>query len=465
MPDETFTLRSPMPASADAVYAWHSRPGAFQRLQPPWEPIRMTGSEGTFGTAGQRLTFRTALLGPIKGTWVAEMFGFEPGRKFEDTQERGPFAAWHHTHRFIPNGESGSFLEDHIEYRVPLGGLGRLLTGGMVKRRLTAAFAYRHALTASDLRRHARHPGRLKIAVTGSRGLSGSDLVLFLLGGGHRVVRLVSGKAEPPEWDDGTRWVAWNPRQPLDPAALDGVDAVIHLAGDGIAEGRWNAAKKKSILESRTVPTRHLAEAIAAVPADRRPKVLVSASAVGIYGDRGDEILTEDSTPGTGFLVDVCKEWEAATESAEAAGVRVVHPRIGVVLSPKGAALGKQLFPFKAGLGAVLGSGKQWVSWVTIHDLVGAIHHAVITESVRGAMNVTAPNPVTNHEFTKTPGRVLNRPAFFWLPRPALRVMFGEVADAALLASMRVVPRRLEAAGFTFDHPQLDGALRFLLGR
>ena len=465
MPNATFTMRSAMPASADELYAWHARPGAFQRLQPPWERIQMVGSEGAFGTDGQRVEFRTALLGPIKGTWRAEAYDFQPGVRFQDRQLKGPFAFWNHTHSFISDGPDRSSLDDRIEYRVPGGMLGRLVAGGMVRRRLDAMFRYRHALTASDLRRHGlyRDRPRLKIAVTGSRGLVGSELVLFLLGGGHAVTRLVSSDFTAPT--DGTTWVKWNATRPLDPAVLAGHDAVIHLAGDGIADGRWNAAKKTRFVESRTIPTRHLADAIAALPAEQRPRVFVSASAVGFYGDRGDEVLTDGSSPGTGFLADVCRAWESAAEPAARAGVRVVHPRIGIVLTPKGAALGKQLFAFKAGGGAVLGSGKQWVPWVTMNDIVGALHHCVMSENVSGPVNFAAPNPVTNHTFTKALGRVLRRPAVLWLPRVALRVLFGEIADAALLASARAVPSKLLADGFTFDHQELEPALRVLLGK
>jgi uncharacterized protein (TIGR01777 family) len=456
-----------MPASAEDVYAWHARPGAFPRLIPPWENVTVAATEGHFGTDGYRVTVRTPVLGPIKGTWVAEVYDIRPGQQFRDRQLIGPFASWEHAHRFLPGGPDASILEDHVAYRLPLGVAGRLLGGGMVKRRLARMFAYRHALTASDLRRHALYNDRprLRVALTGSRGLIGSDLALFLATGGHRVVRLVSGRFDPPGFDDGTEWVRWDPRAPTDPAVLEGCDAVIHLAGDNIASGRWNATKKRAIRESRIVPTRRLADAIADLPPDRRPKVFMSASAVGYYGDRGDEVLTEDAPPGGGFLADVCDLWEGAAAAAAAAGVRVVHPRIGVVLSPKGGALGKQLFAFRAGAGAVLGSGAQWVAWITIHDVVGALHHCLMNESVSGPVNLTAPNPVTNHEFTKTLGRVLNRPAFLWLPAAALRVMFGEVADAALLASLRAVPGKLLDTGFAFDHPNLEPALRFLLGK
>lgn len=455
-----------MPVSAEELYAWHARPLAFQRLQPPWEHATVVSQEGTFGTDGYRVTVRTGLVGPVNGTWVAELYDFRPGQQFQDRELRGPFAFWNHTHRFVPDTPTTSVLEEHIEYRLPFGRPGRIAAGWMVKQRLESVFAYRHALTLSDLRRHAAvaHRPRLTVAVTGSRGLIGSDLVPFLTTGGHKVVRLVTGSGAPP-FNDGTKWVPWEPAAPLPVAALDGVDAVVHLAGDNVVAGRWNAEKKNRILDSRTGPTRNIAQTIAALPADRRPKVFVCASAVGFYATRGDEELTEDSPPGTGFFPHVVRAWEEACAPARDAGVRTVNLRIGVVLSPRGGALGKQLFAFKMGTGAVLGSGKQWQPWITANDIVGTIHHALYTDALSGPVNAVGPNPVTNREFTKTLGRVLHRPAVFWLPRAALRVMFGEVADEALLASMRVRPAKLLASGFHFEHTELERALRFSLGR
>jgi uncharacterized protein (TIGR01777 family) len=465
MPNSTFTLRSPMPVSAEELYTWHGRPLAFERLQPPWEHIDIVRTSGAFGTDGYRVEFRTNILGPFKGTWIADAFDFQPGKQFQDRQLKGPFAFWNHTHRMIPSSESSSSLEESIEYGIPFGALGRVFGSGIAQRRLAAVFAYRHALMVSDLNRHAlyRDRPRLTIAITGSRGLIGSQLVPFLTTGGHRIVRLVTGKAEP-RYDDGTKWIHWEPAAKLGPHILDGVDAVIHLAGDNVALGRWNAAKKEKILNSRTIPTRNLAEAIAAMPADRRPKCFVCASAIGFYGNRGDETLTEDSPRGQGFFPDVCQAWEEATAPASEANVRTVNTRIGVVLTPQGAALGKQLLAFKAGAGAVLGSGRQWLSWITIGDLVGALHNCLMSAAVSGPVNCVAPKPVVSREFTKSLGGVLRRPAFFWLPQSLLRVMFGEMADAALLASMKVNPKKLLDTGFTFDHSELVPALRFLLG-
>ena len=232
-----------------------------------------------------------------------------------------------------------------------------------------------------------------------------------------------------------------------------------------MGEGRWTAAKKERIVHSRTEPTNHIADAIAALPAEKRPKVFVCASAVGFYGDRGEEELTEDSPGGSGFFTDVVKGWEGACDPARDAGVRTVNLRIGVALSPRGGALGKQLAAFKAGAGATLGGGKQWMPWITVNDVVGAAYHCLMTDALSGPVNAVGPNPVTNRTFAKTLGRVLRRPAFMWLPRTALRVMFGQLADEALLASMKARPAKLAASGFAFDHAELEPALRFLLGR
>jgi hypothetical protein len=455
-----------MPVGAAELYTWHSRPLASQRLQPPWEEVKLISTAGSFGTDGQRIEFQTRLFGLIKSTWLAEAYDFQPGKGFQDRQLKGPFAYWNHAHRFIPDGEKASFLEDHIEYRLPLGLVGRFLGSRMTRRRLQALLNYRHAVTASDLHRHAqfREQPRQTIAITGSRGLIGSALVPFLTTGGHQVVRLVTGSAQRTG-DDGTTWLNWDPTAPLASQMLEDVDAVIHLAGDNVASGRWTNRKKRQILDSRIIPTELIARAIAEMPAHRRPRVFLSASAVGYYGNRGDERLTEDADSGTGFFPEVARRWEAATLLARDCGVRTVHLRIGVVLTPRGGALGKQLFAFKMGAGAVLGTGRQWVPWITIGDLVGAIYHCLMSSSLSGPINVVGPHPVTNYEFTKTLGKVLRRPAFLWLPRSVLRLMFGELADEALLASVNVIPKKLVDSGFRFDHSDLQTALRFVLGR
>jgi uncharacterized protein (TIGR01777 family) len=296
------------------------------------------------------------------------------------------------------------------------------------------------------------------IAVTGGSGLIGAALIHHLMPDQHhRITRLVRRPAGPGE-------LTWDPvGRKLDPTALEGLDAVIHLAGENVG-ARWTAARKRRIRESRVTGTKLISETIARLR--RPPGVLISASAVGIYGDRGDETLTEASTvgdPSSDFLVSVCQEWEAAADAARAAGVRVVHPRFGVVLSPAGGALGKMLLPFRLGLGTQMGRGTQWASWISIDDAVGAIHHALKTDGLRGPVNATAPNPVTNRDFTRTLGRVLRRPTPLRLPAAALRLALGEMAEETLLASARVLPAGLLRSGYEFRHPDLETALRHVL--
>jgi uncharacterized protein len=298
----------------------------------------------------------------------------------------------------------------------------------------------------------------MNILVTGASGLIGSTLVPFLTTSGHSVTRLVRSQPKP-----GERAVHWEPMTgTIDVHALAGVEAVVHLAGENIA-GRWTAAKKVKIRDSRVKGTQVLCEALNRLAPP--PKVLVSASAIGYYGDRGEEILTEESAPGRGFLAEVCRAWEGATEPARQKGIRVVNLRMGIVLSPAGGALAKILPPFRAGLGGVLGNGRQYMSWIALDDAVGAIHHAIVTDSLQGPTNAVAPQAVTNQEFTKTLGKVLGRPTVVPLPAFAARLMFGEMADELLLASARVQPAKLLASGYSFRYPELEGALRHLLGR
>ena len=300
------------------------------------------------------------------------------------------------------------------------------------------------------------------VAVTGASGLVGSALVTGLTSAGHRVVRVVRGAGAASV--AGQRLARWDPESgALEPSALAGADAVVHLAGESVAGGRWTEAKKRRIRSTRVDVTRRLAEALPRL--ERPPRLLVSASAVGYYGDRGSEILREDSSPGPGFLAEVCREWEAATDPAARAGIRVVRLRIGMVLSRRGGALGAMLTPFRLGAGGPVGSGVQWVSWIAIDDLVGATLHALATESLAGPVNAVAPEPVTNRELARTLGRVLRRPALLPLPAVAARLLFGQMADELLLASARVEPARLRATGFTFRHARLEDALRHELGR
>jgi hypothetical protein len=297
----------------------------------------------------------------------------------------------------------------------------------------------------------------MRVVVSGSSGLVGSALVEALTKEGHEVWSLV--RRTPRE---GAREIQWNPLKGVDDvSALEGADAVVHLAGENIAEGRWTDEKKARIRESRVAGTRVLSEALARL--QRPPQSFLCASAIGFYGDRGAEVLTEESAAGEGFLPEVCREWEAATGPASAREIRVVLLRFGVILAGEGGALEKMLTPFRMGVGGKIGSGEQYMSWITLEDTIGVIKHALKDETLSGPVNVVAPQPVTNQEFTKTIGHVLSRPTIFTVPAFAARLAFGEMVDAALLASERVEPARLKQSGYVFQHPELEGALRHLL--
>jgi uncharacterized protein (TIGR01777 family) len=294
----------------------------------------------------------------------------------------------------------------------------------------------------------------ITVAVTGATGLIGTALVERLRARGHTVRRLVRSSPQPGD-------VLWDPaRGTPAPDALTGVDAVVHLAGEPVAH-RWTAKRKRAIHESRVRSTDLLARAVAALP--RKPRVFLSGSAVGYYGDRGDEVLDESASPGADFLAGLSREWEGATVPMTDAGVRVVLLRTGIVMSPKGGALAKLLPIFRLGGGGPLGSGRQWMSWIALADHVRAMEHALFTESMSGAANLVAPNPVTNAEFATTLGRVLSRPALIPVPAFVLELLYGEMARATLLAGQRAVPKALSAAGFEFGNPTLEGALRSLV--
>lgn len=440
---------------AEDLFAWHTRPGAFERLTPPWEQATLLDAEFPWKD-GTRWTFRSRVLGPVKWNWLVEHFNIQPGRQFCYRELKGSFARWEHCLKFIPDGDR-STLENTIDYALPGGAVGNVLGRGYVTRRIARMFDYRHRTIADDLARHAQFKDhkRLKVAITGSRGLIGSHLAHFLTSGGHRVLRLVSGTVDPQKYDDGSEWRPWQPQEPLPEGALDGVDAVIHLAGDGIAEGRWTEKKKQRLRTSRIESTKHLA---AAIDRDRVP-VFLCGSAVGIYGDRGDEILTEDSPPGRGFLADLCREWEAAS----ACKARVVNLRTSHVLWPPKGLLGKLLPSFRLGAGAMLGNGTQYMPWIGLHDIVYAIHHCLM-EPVNGPVNLCTPNPATNRDFSRTLAKALGRPFLLTAPAPILRLVFGEMADGALLTGQRTLPAKLQASGFRFTSDGLESTLRKLLG-
>lgn len=458
----THESRTQIDAPARSAFDWHTRPGAFERLAPPWEELRVVRKSGGIRD-GDELVFKIRIGPGVWWTWQARHFGYEEGVRFCDEQVRGPFAVWKHEHRFDPIGDERCELVDKVQYALPLEPLGRLAPKCLAEGKIEAMFAYRTAVTKRDIELHwkAQAPP-LRVAMTGSSGLVGSALTPFLTAGGHTVVPMVRSKRKAAETPDA---VHWSPREGLSAEsrrALEGIDAVVHLAGESIL-GVWTADKKHRIRDSRVEGTRALCEGLAAL--EKKPKVLVCASAVGFYGDRGDEEVTEESASGEGFLAEVAREWEQATAPAREAGIRVVTIRIGVVLSPKGGALAAMLPAFNFGVGGRLGAGRQYMSWIALDDLVGLFHHALVNDSVEGPLNGTAPNPVRNRELTATLASVLNRPAFLPAPRFALSALPGGMGTEVFLASLRVLPQKALQTGYEFALPDLDAALRHLLGR
>ena len=424
----------------EEVFAWHERPGAFQRLTPPWLGARLVAEAPSL--ANGRAVIR--LPGGIR--WIAQHHDDDPPYRFVDDLVSLPLP-WRHVHSFAPEGASRTRLTDSVSTPVPALLLQRM-------------FAYRHAQlrddldVQSDLRRI--DPTPRTVAVTGSSGLVGTALSAFLSTAGHRVIRLVR---RAPRADDERMW---DPADP-DPGVFEGVDAVVHLAGASIA-GRFTSRHKEAIASSRIEPTRRLAGALGQA---NGPRVLLAASAIGYYGpERGDELLDEDAARGDGFLADVVSQWQAAAASASDAGVRVVIVRTGIVLSAAGGMLALLHPLFLAGLGGRVGDGNQWLSWIDLDDLTDVYARALVDPAMTGVLNAVAPNPVRNRELTQTLAGVLHRPARVAVPKAAVAAVLGaEGARELACASQRVTPSRLEAAGFRFRRPTLDACLRHQLGR
>lgn len=431
-----------VPDPPDVVFDWHRRQGAFARLLPPWQPARIIDEADDLATG-------TAVLGlPAGRRWIARHVPEEyaEGRSFADRLTSRPFLvpiAWHHRHDFVA-GPRGTTVVDRVTTGVPAG-------------LIQPMFAFRHRQLADDLAAHrrARRSPRLTVAITGSSGLVGEALAAFLTTGGHRVVRLVR---HAPAGPDQRRWDPHAPEAP----ALEGVDAVVHLAGHSIA-GRFTREHKERIRSSRVEPTRLLAAAAARAGVS----VFVSASAIGFYGaERGSEELDEDAAPGEDFLARVVRDWEEAALSAASSQMRVVAVRTGIVQSPRGGALRLQRPLFAAGLGGPMGGGAQWQSWIAIDDLVDVYHQALTDPRLSGPINAVSPHPVRQRQYAETLARTLRRPAL--LPTPSLGprlLLGGEGAKEVAFADQRVIPSRLQEIGHPFRFAGLEDALRHLLGR
>ena len=458
-----FNHQAEYSASQKEIWDWHDSPGAFRRIMPEWEGIkpvnagRLIDDEETIFKVG---------IGPIRKTWVARHHSVVSGESFSDRMMKGPFGAWNHVHNFNPVSDNVTTIVDNVEYRLPF----HILTGWSARMtvlpRMRQMFEYRSNRVKNDLKQiqsTAELP-RQKILVSGSTGMIGLQLCAFLEAAGHDVHRLLRPKTKLPADLNSSKIVIWNDLTgEIIDGDMNGFDTIIHLAGAGIGDKRWSKKRKQLIRDSRVIPTMNLSSIVANL--DSPPKTLMCGSAVGFYGNRGTEVLDESSDAGTDFLAEICGEWEQASSVANDAGIRVLHLRTGIVVSPFGGALAKLLLPAKLGAGGPVGGGRQMQSWISLDDEVYAIHHLMMNQSCEGAYNLSAPNPVSQKQFARVLGRVLRRPGFMPLPGFVIKLLFGEMGKKLVLEGQDVRPKRLIESGFEFTHTDLESCLRNCLGK
>lgn len=458
MTKNIFEYCSEFPFSSKEVFDWHKNESAFQRLSPPWDEVRIV--ERSNGIEKGARTIIDVRIWPIWKRWIAEHTDYSEGKSFTDIQITGPFAFWQHEHRVSPLTPNTSTLTDHIEYKLPMGILGEIFGGSMIKEKLQKMFRYRHAIMHADLEDSilAKKSPIKKVVVIGASGFVGTNLCAYLDSIGLSVKKVGRKK-------DGSRNSAyWDPTLgDPSPEIFENADAVIHLAGESIAEGIWTNAKKKRIRDSRVLSTKSLSKVLSSLK--NPPKVFLCASGTGIYGERNYEILDENSPYGKGFLTDVAKEWEQATETAKNSGIRVVNMRFGIVLSPSGGALKELLIPFKMRMGAYWGKASAaYMSWIAMDDLLGAVRFCMQNEKVSGPVNFVAPCPVTNYEFICTLEKVFNQKTLLPVPPFLLKLLMGQKAKDLLLSSTRVLPKKLLDNQYKFRFPSLEDAIRHLTG-
>lgn len=451
----TFEKESTLSCSAKELYDWHGREGAFERLVPPWQNARVISRRGGI-EAGAEIRVRLRHFG-IRRDWLARIAKSESGCGFEDEQIDGPFASWMHRHDFEDIDSDTCRLKDSINYALPGSGLGDWIAGRCARRELERLFRYRHAITRNDLAVWVRYRNcpRLRILISGGYGFIGSRLTAFLRAQGNQVCIL---SRRPKQGDIG-----WEPEsKTIESDKLEGFDVAIHLAGENLAEGRWNEKRKQALWKSRVDGGRLLVDALR--KSRRPPGVFVCASGIGFYGDTGEDPIDESDGGGRGFLAELCEAWEGVADSAADFAERSLVLRTGVVLDAGGGALAKMRLPFLLGLGGPLGTGRQWMSWIALEDWLSATYH-LIREGGAGAYNLVSPNPCRNADFGRALGAALKRPAFLPAPASALTLIFGEFAREALLPSCQVFPRRLQESGFRFRYPEIGECLRFSLGK
>ena len=457
----------------EKLFSWHENPGAFERLTPSFDPVKVSKRMG--GVDGGTV-YIDMKAGPIPLTWVAQHHSYKKNVQFLEDQTSGPFVGplpfwngtWHHQHLFKKVDSKNSIVTDRLNYDFPMDPFGSIFGSWYTKKRLKQMFAYRRNITENDLYEQSKYKGKpLDIAVTGGSGLVGAELMPYLTTAGHKVENIVRGRPKKGE-------LGWN-LQKGTISNLEGKDAVVHLAGEpinkpiaGVVPVPWTKWKRKEILESRVKGTRILAEHLASL--NNPPKVLVCASAIGYYGDNGGALLSEDGGNGNDYFSRVVKEWEAAAKPAIDAGIRVVFLRLAPVMSPQGGALQVLSLPAMLGSSPPVAGGKQWWSWIAIDDVIGSIYHSIITESLSGAVNVASPNPVRQKEWAATLAKV------FWgrlgklttlipVPEFILKTFLGEFGDVLALSSIKVDSSKLIESGYKFRFEDLENCFRHLLGK
>ncbi len=457
MSDGIYKKSTNINVPVEMLFRWHTTNGAIARLTPPWAPLKMVWRQGEGIKKGVKVRFRIRIVG-IPMIWEAEHIGYKENEEFKDRQTKGPFSKWEHTHRFIRDGDQRAIMEDHVSFRLPFGFLSRPLYG-FAKREFERMFNYRHTILKRDLEQHAGKQKKKRILISGASGTIGCALVPFLRTCGHEVIRLVRKRTTLLEDE-----IFWDPyKGDLDLEKAGPIDAVINLNGVDISRGRWTDRQKKKILDSRVIPTQLLSEKM--MQLDHKPEVFISSSAIGYYGEGKGEKLSEHSETGDCFISNVCKQWETASMTAQTAGIRTVQLRIGVVLTPSGGALARMLIPFKTGCGVKLSHGGQYMSWISMEDALSGILYILKENSINGPVNLTAPTPVTNIEFSNTLASVFLKKVRFTFPKFLIQLFWGQMGEETLLTSARVLPEKLLKNGFSFQHRLLLSALKHLLGR
>ncbi|MDN5868756.1 MAG: TIGR01777 family oxidoreductase, partial [Candidatus Nitrosocosmicus sp.] len=457
-----FVKRTALLSNTEDVFEYHRREGALKRLIPPWSSIKVIKSDNDIKNGS--VTILKLKYGPIGIKWIAQHLGYMQNRQFQDRMIKGPFKNWLHTHSFIPDEFSRCIMEDRIDYTPPLGTIGPKYINNAVQTNLHQLFHYRHRILNNDMRlwKLVGTGRRKRILIMGSNGLIGSSLIpLLQTVGEHQVIRMVRHSSSNTHSD--LQVVKWDPeKDKINLDDLEGYDVIIHLGGENIF-GRWSDSKKQRIVESRVKTMRLLCNSI--INLTNPPSTLICASAVGFYGNRGDEVLTEESTLGSGFLSDVCQKWEESTEIAKSIGVRVINTRFGMVLTPRGGILQKLVKPSIFKIGLRMGKENQYISWVSIEDVIGSILYAINNSAVKGPINVVSPNPITMLNFSEILSRVLENKIMIPLNKRILKLVFGEFADNIVLSSSFVLPKKLSYSGYPFMNTDLKDTLRFLLGR